>query len=96
MKKVSFVILIIIELLCAAFSLGQIYFWLERTPAFFLALAVYLAALLFLLAQQHKQKMTGDGVSRKVTVMAFCLLLALPTIIVLSISALLFFTYVGL
>ena len=43
MKKVSFAILIIVELLCAAFSLGQIYFWLERIPAFFVALAVYLA-----------------------------------------------------
>ena len=49
MKKVSFAILIIVELLCAAFSLGQIYFWLERIPAFFVALAVYLAALLFLI-----------------------------------------------
>ncbi len=95
MKKVSFALLIIVELLCTAFSLGQIYFWLERIPAFFVALAVYLAALLFLLARQYKQKMEGDLVSRKVTVMAFCLLLALPTIIVLSISALLFFTYVG-
>ena len=95
MKKVSFILLIIFELLCAAFSLGQIYFWLERSSMFFVALAVYLVALLFLLARQHVQKMEDEPISRKVTVMAFCLLLALPSIIVLSISALLFFTYVG-
>ena len=95
MKKTSFIVLVIIELLCAAFSLGQIYFWLERSKFFFLALAVYLAALLFLLARQYVQKMEEDPISRKVTLMAFALLLALPTIIVISISALLFFTYVG-
>ena len=94
MKKVSFIILILFELLCAAFSLGQIYFWLERSSMFFIALIVSLAALLFLLARQHVQKMEGESVSRKVTLMAFALLLALPSIIVLSISALLFFTYV--
>ena len=48
MKKASFIILILIELVCAAFSLGQIYFWVEKGYGFFIGLAVYLSALLFL------------------------------------------------
>jgi len=95
MKKASFIILILIELVCAAFSLGQIYFWVEKGYGFFIGLAVYLSALLFLAARQYVQKMERDPVSRKVTLLAFTLLLLMPTIIVVSISALLFFSYVS-